>query len=101
MEGSSDDNTFSLTRSKFARVYIEVDLANPLKRGLWIGDENHRIFVVALNECLPMFCYFCGMVGHGFNSYSRWMEEKQKRTIPPSYSDREDLRVKAVMFSFS
>lgn len=62
-----DDYTFSLSRSKFARICVEIDLTKPLKQGFWIGNDAHRLFVVVLHEKLPMFCYLYGMVGHGSN----------------------------------
>lgn len=36
-----DEFTFSLSRSKFARICMEIDLAKPLKQGFWIGDDKH------------------------------------------------------------
>lgn len=56
-----DEFTSSLSRSKYARLCIEVDLAKPLKQGFWIGDEDHRVFVVVLYERLQTFCYKCGI----------------------------------------
>lgn len=41
-----DDLTISLTRSKFSRAYIEIDLSKPLNQGFWVGDDSHRVFVV-------------------------------------------------------
>lgn len=43
-----DDYISSLSRSKFARVCVEIDLAKPLKKGFWINDDCHRVFVVVL-----------------------------------------------------
>lgn len=63
-----DDYTSSLSRSEFTRIYVEIDLARPLKQGFWIGDDEHRVFVVVLYEKLPTFCYICGLVGHGSKS---------------------------------
>ncbi|XP_039141982.1 uncharacterized protein LOC120279183 [Dioscorea cayenensis subsp. rotundata] len=65
-----DELTASLSRSKFARVCLEIDLAKPLNRGFWIGDESHRVFVVVLYERLPTFCYSCGVIGHGSKNCS-------------------------------
>ncbi|XP_039113739.1 uncharacterized protein LOC120249304 [Dioscorea cayenensis subsp. rotundata] len=56
-----DDFTLSLSRSKYARICVEIDLAKPLKQGFWIGDDEHRVFVVVLYERLPTFCYKCGI----------------------------------------
>lgn len=78
-----DDVTSSLSRSKYARICIEIDLAKPLKQGLWIGDEEHRVFVVVLYERLPTFCYKCGLVGHGFNNCNRWSSGGLEHPSPP------------------
>ncbi|XP_039134872.1 uncharacterized protein LOC120272174 [Dioscorea cayenensis subsp. rotundata] len=63
-----DEFTAALTRSKFARICVDVDLSKPLSRGFWIGDDHHRVFVIVLYERLPTFCYSCGLIGHGTNS---------------------------------
>lgn len=66
-----DDFTVSMSRSKYARVCVEIDLSKPLCRGFWIGDDMNKVFVVVMYERLPTFCYTCGMVGHGSSSCSR------------------------------
>lgn len=68
-----DEFTTTLVRSKYARVCIEVDLSKPLCRGFWIGDDFHRVFVVVMYERLPMFCYNCGLIGHGSSSCTKVM----------------------------
>lgn len=60
-----DEFTLSLSRARYARVCLELDLARPLKRGFWLEDGIFKVFVVILYEHLPTFCYLCGMVGHG------------------------------------
>ncbi|XP_039118817.1 uncharacterized protein LOC120254910 [Dioscorea cayenensis subsp. rotundata] len=66
-----DDFTVSLSRSKYARVCVEIDLSKPLCRGFWVGDDMNKVFVVVMYERLPTFCYTCGLIGHGSNSCSR------------------------------
>lgn len=77
-----DEFTASLSRSKYARICVEVDLSKPLCRGFWIGDDFHRVFVVVLYERLPTFCYSCGMIGHGSNSCSRPVTSGAARIDP-------------------
>lgn len=55
-----DDLTASLSRSKFARACLEIDLPKPLNHGFWVGDTSHRVFVIVLYERLPTFCYTYG-----------------------------------------
>ncbi|XP_039121328.1 uncharacterized protein LOC120258056 [Dioscorea cayenensis subsp. rotundata] len=77
-----DDLTFNLTRSKFARVCIDLDLSKPLSRGFWVGDDSQRVFVVVLYERLPTFCYTCGVIGHGSKSCPHATIAEEGRTSP-------------------
>ncbi|XP_039135824.1 uncharacterized protein LOC120273259 [Dioscorea cayenensis subsp. rotundata] len=54
-----------ISRAKFARICVEIDLSKPLKRGFWIGDEEHRSMVAVVYEKLPVFCFKYGLIGHG------------------------------------
>lgn len=65
-----DEYTTTFSRSKFAWVYVEIELAKPLKQSFWLGEDNHRVFVVVLYEKLPTFYYICGLVGQGSNNCS-------------------------------
>lgn len=92
-----DEFTCSLSRSKFTRVCVEIDLAKPLKQSIWIGDDSHRVVVVALYERLPMFCYSCGVIGHGTNTYSRQNLENQSLPSLPHCPDPGVRQRMAVM----
>lgn len=63
-----NDYTTSLSKSKYALLCVEIDLAKPLKQGIWVGENDHHFFVVILYEKLPSFFYIYGLVGHGWNS---------------------------------
>ncbi|XP_039118901.1 uncharacterized protein LOC120255061 [Dioscorea cayenensis subsp. rotundata] len=63
-----DELTLSLTRTKYARICLELDLSKLLSKGFWLGDDIHRVFVVVQYERLPTFCYSCGVIGHGSSS---------------------------------
>lgn len=64
-----DEQIASLSWAKYARVCIELDiLTQPLWRGFWTGDEEHRVFVVIQYERLLTFCYHCGLIGYGKSS---------------------------------
>lgn len=78
-----DDFTTFLSRSKYALICVEIDLSKPLSRGFWIGEDLHRVFVVVQYECLPTFCYSCGMVGHGSNSCPRSVKSGAAKTHFP------------------
>lgn len=84
-----DELTMSLTRSKFARVCLEIDLAKPLSQGFWLGDDVHRVFVVVQYERLPIFCYNCGLIGHGSNSCSCSVTSGASSSPPPPCSPEQ------------
>lgn len=86
----NDDFTASLSRSKYARICVEIDLAKPLKQGFWIGDEDNRVFVVVLYERLPTLCYLCGLVRHGSNSCNRRSPVYPENPSPPHCNDLRD-----------
>lgn len=65
-----DDHTEKISLAKFACICVEIDLSKPLKRGFWIGDEEHRSMVAVVYEKLPVFCFKCGLIGHGEGAYS-------------------------------
>lgn len=71
-------------------------MSKPLKQGFWIGNEEHRVFVVVLYEKLPTFCYLCGMVGHGSNSCNRRSSVNHVSSYPPPSSDTGELQGSAV-----
>lgn len=77
-----DDLTASMTRTKYARVCIELDLSKPLSKGFWLGDELQRVFVVVLYERLPTFCYSCGVIGHGPNTCNRSSATRSVKASP-------------------
>lgn len=60
-----DEHTLNLSRSKYARICVEIDLDLPLQKGTWVIYGDNSVFIIALYEKLPVFCYRCGRVGHG------------------------------------
>ncbi|KAJ0983711.1 hypothetical protein J5N97_011966 [Dioscorea zingiberensis] len=63
-----DATTQEMDRAKFIHVCIELDLQKPLKKGVWVTTPKSKSFVSILYERLPVFCYHCGVVGHGANA---------------------------------
>lgn len=51
-------------RTKYARLWLELDLGQPLQQGTWVHYGDSRIFVVVFDEKLPVFYYNCRHVGH-------------------------------------
>lgn len=83
-----DSLTASLSRSRFARVCIKIDLSKPLCHSFWVGDDSHRVFVVVLYERLPTFCYTCGVIGHGSRSCSHVSAAGDGLLSPPPRDSR-------------
>lgn len=83
-----DSLTASLSRSRFARVCIEIDLSKLLCHSFWVGDDSHRVFVVVLYERLPTFCYTCGVIGHGSRSCSHVSAAGDGLLSPPPRDSR-------------
>ena len=59
-----DEHTLNLSKAKFARMCVELDLTQPLKRGLWVGDGEGKAMVAVLYERLLIFCFSCGSIKH-------------------------------------
>ena len=65
-----DEFTENSLRIKFARIYVEIDLTQSLKKGLWIGSQEECVMMAVLPKNLPMFCYKYGRVGHEEAAYT-------------------------------
>ncbi|XP_072983399.1 uncharacterized protein [Typha latifolia] len=59
-----DETTMDHTRSRFARVCVEIELEKPLKKAVWLGPKEDKVDLRVVYENIPMFCYRCGGIGH-------------------------------------
>jgi len=58
--------------SYFMRVWVALPVSKPLRCGGFIVDSNgDRMWVHFKYERLPMFCHFCGILGHDFHHCAR------------------------------
>lgn len=89
-----DEHTLKLTRSKFARICVEIDLDLPLQKGTWVNYGDNSVFIIALYEKLPVFCYNCGRVGHGESTCS-FVSSRTKVPVhqQPSASSDQQMEV--------
>ena len=55
-----DAITSAAIRGRYARVYVQINIANPLPKRVKIGSFWQDI----VYENLPMLCYKCGRLGH-------------------------------------
>lgn len=49
---------------RLAKMLVEVDLSKPLLRGTHICFEGDKRWIMFKYEFLPLFCFYCGKVGH-------------------------------------
>lgn len=49
-----------LTRARYARVCVDVDLTKPLVTRVWVGGQWRVIFY----ENISILCFNCGKIGH-------------------------------------
>lgn len=59
-----DDFTNCLRKIGYARVKIELNVAEPLKLGVLIRGKKGAFWQAFVYENLPMVCYRCGCIGH-------------------------------------
>ncbi|XP_027177262.1 uncharacterized protein LOC113776327 [Coffea eugenioides] len=59
-----DAATSDLRHPSVARVLVEVDVALPLVKRVWIGDEDYGFWQPVDFEDIPPYCSFCPKFGH-------------------------------------
>ncbi|KAK9921203.1 hypothetical protein M0R45_029724 [Rubus argutus] len=59
-----DLHTAAQARGKYARICVELDLSKPLRAEVQVKDTWYRLEY----ECMPTYCYSCGIVGHTQNN---------------------------------
>lgn len=57
------------------KILAELDLSKPLVRGTKLKYKQSEIWIQFKYEQLPIFCYYCGYIGHNIR-----MCTKRKRT---------------------
>lgn len=76
-----DDQNF------FMRVRVALSLEKPLRRGSFIaGLDGVRSWVTFKYERLPMFCYFCGLLGHDVHHCELHFTRKKEKGMELSSS---------------
>ena len=73
----------------FMRVHVALPITKPLRRGGFIaGSNGEKMWVSFKYERLPMFCHFCGILGHDLKHYAtHFVAEKQGRRVEYQYGD--------------
>lgn len=53
------------TQNLFMRVKVAIPISKPIRRGGFLaGSEGQRTWVTFKYERLPLFCHWCGILGH-------------------------------------
>ncbi|KAJ0974029.1 hypothetical protein J5N97_015994 [Dioscorea zingiberensis] len=94
-----DEKTYELDRGKYVRVCIEMKLDKPV-RGVWVRKpfSSANVFVAAVYERLPLFCYKCGIIGHSENQCDQG-EDGGQGNAPGTKPKNPDLKGKGTMTS--
>lgn len=89
------------------KVRVALPIAKPLHRGNYIaGPDGERTWIQFKYERLPVFCHFCGLLGHDLNrcsshyaaeknggvgeyQYGDWLKAAGNRSKPSSNHDLE------------
>lgn len=79
-----DPRTLALEQGLYARVLIEVDIANPLPDKILVKNGKSDFVVRTEFERLPVYCTFCNSVGHGIENCNKKREDQ--------YGNRSDSR---------
>ncbi|WOL09925.1 hypothetical protein Cni_G18679 [Canna indica] len=76
-----DERSFSFERGKYVRVYIEINLALPLRQGVWISLGDSKFFQSVCYENLPSVCFHCGLIGHRELSCPSSLSRKSSKEV--------------------
>lgn len=69
------------TEGRYAKMLVEVDLSKPLIRGTSIRFEGDRRWVMFKYELLPLFCFYCGKIGHGETFCEKKVDDTKKDNL--------------------
>lgn len=66
----------------FMRVRVALPISKPLSRGSYLaGSEGERVWVNFKYERLPLFCHYCGFLGHDIRHCARYFAAKKKEGL--------------------
>lgn len=49
---------------RWLKIFAEIDLNKPMMRGTKLKLDNESVWVDFRYEHLPIFCFYCGVIGH-------------------------------------
>ncbi|KAK9265652.1 hypothetical protein L1049_027327 [Liquidambar formosana] len=60
---------------QYLRIRVRLNVSKPLKRGSMLKLGGKMMWVSFKYERLPIFCYYCGILGHADKNCIRKFEE--------------------------
>lgn len=69
---------------RYAKLLVEIDLMKPLIRGTKLRCKGDMKWVEFKYENLPIFCFYCGLVGHGKRKCARKIEDSKNLELHES-----------------
>jgi hypothetical protein len=56
--------------AKIIKIKVQFDINSPIRTGMYIGNGNDGINWVDFRyENLPLFCFYCGLIGHSAENF--------------------------------
>ena len=80
----SDTSNFGGLWRNYLRIRVFIDVRKPLKRKMNIKKAGGEwLWIYFKYERLPLFCFFCGIIGHGEKFCERFFDCQNKPTELP------------------
>ena len=80
----SDTSNFGGLWRNYLRIRVFIDVRKPLKRKMKIKKAGGEwLWIYFKYERLPLFCFFCGIIGHGEKFCERFFDCQNKPTEMP------------------
>lgn len=59
------------TEHQHLKIQVDIDLTKPLHRGTMLKYTQSKCWIEFQYEQLPMFYFYCGLIGHNEKSCSK------------------------------
>ncbi|KAL0012666.1 hypothetical protein SO802_007774 [Lithocarpus litseifolius] len=73
-----EERRYNNSQNFFMRVKVEIPVAKAIRRGAFLaGSDGLRHWVDLKYERLPLFCHFCGILGHDLRHCAQYFSQKK------------------------
>lgn len=83
-----DFSTGNMTKSRYARVCVEVELIKPLTTNVWVEKHWQEVEY----ENLQLICFSCGRIGHRKDQCNYGGEKERKEEDVDACNGRQDMQ---------